>query len=211
MMRMNRMHPHAMLATIVVALALALAACSRSQPKEKFQASDITGAGWGQDFQLSDPAGAPRSLADYRGKVVMLFFGYTNCPDACPTTLAKMAQAVDRLGVDGQRVQGLFVTVDPARDTPAILAQYVPSFHRGFVGLSADAATTAKTAKEFKVFYEAQKPDEHGFYTVDHQSGIFVFDGRGRLRVFMGPNIWVDAMVHDLRLLLDEPSAPDAQ
>ena len=202
MMRMNR--TLITLATTVVAMTLALGACSRSEPKEKFQASDITGVGWGRDFHLIDPTGAPRSLADYRGKVVMLFFGYTNCPDACPTTLARMAQAVDRLGADGQRVQGLFVTVDPARDTPAILAQYVPSFHRGFVGLSADAATTATTAREFKVFYEAQKPDAHGFYTVDHQSGIFVFDARGRLRVFMGPNIWVDAMVHDLELLLRE-------
>lgn len=123
MMRMNR--TQVMLATIIVAVALALGACSRGEPKEKLRASDITGVGGGRGFHLIDPTGAPRSLADYRGMVVMLFFGYTNCPDACPTTLAKMAQAVDRLGTDGQRVQGLFVTVDPARDTPAILAQYV--------------------------------------------------------------------------------------
>ncbi|HEX9275295.1 MAG TPA: SCO family protein [Casimicrobiaceae bacterium] len=188
---------------------LALAACSQGDSKQKFQAADITGVAWGRDFHLVDPSGAPRSLADYRGKVVMLFFGYTNCPDECPTTLAKMAQAVDRLGADGQRVQGLFVTVDPARDSPAVLARYVPAFHPTFVGLSADAATTAATVKDFKLVAEAQKADDRGFYTVDHTSGIFVFDAQGRLRVFMGAKIWVDAMVHDLKLLLNEGSAKD--
>jgi protein SCO1 len=195
----------------LVAMTLALAACSYSAPKEKFQASDVTGVRWGRDFHLVDPAGSPRSLADYRGKVVMLFFGYTNCPDACPATLAKMAQSINQLGSDGKRVQGLFATVDPARDTPQVLAQYVPSFNPTFVGLSADAATTAATAKDFKVFYEAQKPDARGFYTVDHSSGIFVFDSQGRLRIFMGANIWVDAMVHDLKLLLGEAKAADSQ
>ena len=114
----HRAWPLAGLATVV----LVLAACSRSEPVVKFQASDITGVKWGRDFHLIDPTGTPRSLADYHGKVVMLFFGYTNCPDECPTTLAKMAQAVDRLGEDGKRVQGIFVTVDPVRDTPAVLS-----------------------------------------------------------------------------------------
>lgn len=191
----------------LVAVTLAVAACTASEPREKFQASDITGVSWGRDFHLVDPAGARRSLADYRGQVVMMFFGYTNCPDACPTTLAKMAQAVERLGADAKRVQGLFVTVDPVRDVPAVLAQYVPSFNPTFVGLSGDPPVIAATAKEFKVFFEAQKPGSNGFYTIDHQSGIFVFDARGRLRLFMGPNIWVDAMVHDLRLLLGESAA----
>ena len=189
--------------------ALLLAACGQSEPKEKFQATDITGVAWGRDFHLVDHTGTPRSLADYRGKVVTLFFGYTNCPDECPATLAKMAQAVDRLGADGQRVQGVFVTVDPARDTSAVLANYVPAFHPTFFGLSADEATTAATAKEFKVFSEAQKADASGFYTVDHGSGIFVFDTQGRLRVFIGARVGVDAMVHDLKLLLNETSAQD--
>jgi protein SCO1/2 len=194
----------AWLVAALLAAVLALAACSRSEPQLKFQASDITGVSWGKDFRLFDPSGAPRSLADYRGKVVMLFFGYTNCPDECPTTLAKMAQAVDHVSKDGKRVQGLFVTVDPARDTPAVLAQYVPAFHPTFVGLTADEATIAATAKDFKVLAENQKLDEHGFYTVDHSAGIFVFDPQGRLRLFMGPKIWVDAMVHDLKLLLGD-------
>lgn len=195
----------------LVVMTLALAACSYSTPKEKFQASDVTGARWGREFHLVDPAGAPRTLADYRGKVVMLYFGYTNCPDACPAALAKMAQAINQLGPDGKQVQGLFVTLDPARDTSEVLAQYVPSFNPTFVGLSADAATIAATAKEFKVFYEVQKPDAQGFYTVDHSSGIFVFDSQGRLRIFMGANIWVDAMVHDLKLLLGEAKAAESQ
>lgn len=191
----------------LIAATLALAACSASAPSEKFQASDITGASWGRDFHLVDPAGTPRSLADYRGKVVMMFFGYTNCPDECPTTLAKMAQAIDRLGPDGKRVQGLLVTVDPARDVPAVLAKYVHSFNPTFVGLSGNSATIAATAKEFKVFYEAQKPEASGDYTVDHQAGIFVFDTRGRLRLFMGQSLTVDAMVHDLELMLRESAA----
>jgi protein SCO1/2 len=209
MTRARRVIERSWLTATLVAAMLALVACSRSEPHEKFQAADVTGAAWGRDFHLLDGAGQPRSLADYRGKVVMLFFGYTNCPDACPTTLAKMAQAVDRLGTDAQRVQGLFVTVDPERDTRPVLTQYVRAFHPSFVGLSADKATTAATAKEFKVFYEAQQADDRGYYTVDHSSGIFVFDGHGRLRVFMGANVWVDAMVHDLKLLLSEPSSSD--
>ncbi len=209
-MRVKGPKQRAMLAAIVVFVVLGLAACSRSEPKEKFKAADITDASWGRDFHLIDSAGTPRSLADYRGKVVMLFFGYTNCPDECPATLTKMAQAVDKLGSDGQRVQGLFVTVDPAHDTPALLQQYVSQFHRSFIGLWGNAATIAATAKDFKVFYEVHKADANGNYAVDHQSGIFVFDGRGRLRVYMGPDIWVDALGHDLRLLLNQPPlAPD--
>jgi protein SCO1/2 len=183
-----------------------MAACSRSEPEVKFQARDITGADWGRDFHLVDPTGASRSLADFRGKVVMLFFGYTNCPDECPTTLTKMAQAVDRLGEDGKRVQGILVTVDPTRDTPAVLTRYVAAFHPSFVGLSASDAAIAATAKDFKVFYASGKPAESGIYTVDHNSGIFVFDPEGRLRLFMGSRIRVEAMVHDLKLLLDNTS-----
>ncbi len=194
------------LAVPLMAAVLVLAACSASEPAVKFQARDITGVDWGRDFHLVDTTGATRSLADYRGKVVMLFFGYTNCPDECPTTLAKMAQAVDRLGEDGKRVQGILVTVDPARDTPAVLAKYAAAFHSSFVGLSASEMAIATTAKDFKLFYAAGKPAESGVYTVDHTSGIFVFDPEGRLRLFMGSKIWIDAMVHDLKLLLNNKS-----
>jgi protein SCO1/2 len=195
---------------IVCAILLtALAACDRWQERSPFQASNITGVDWGKDFDLLDVDGRPRHLADYRGKVVMLFLGYTNCPDACPTTLAKMAEAVQELGGDGHDVQGLFVTLDPARDTPSVLRQYVRAFNPAFAALWGDTATTAATAKAFKVFFELRKPDAEGFYTVDHSSGIFVFDRQGRLRLYMGQNIWVNAMVHDLKLLLQERRAED--
>ncbi|MEO8567135.1 MAG: SCO family protein [Betaproteobacteria bacterium] len=207
----SRIARRAWLSAALVAAALLIAACGRSEPGVKFQASDVTGVKWGRDFHLTDPTGAPRSLADYHGKVVMLFFGYTNCPDECPTTLAKMAQAVDRLGEDGKRVQGIFVTVDPTRDTPALLARYAAAFHPSFVGLTASEAVIAATAKDFKVFYEPQPHDDRGSYGVDHNSGIFVFDPEGRLRLFMGDKIWVDAMVHDLELLLHGvPKATDS-
>lgn len=183
---------------------LVLAACGREDARHKFQSTDITGVEWGTDFHLTDHNGTPRSLTDFRGKVVMLYFGYTNCPDMCPMALAKMAQVVGQSGDDGKRIQGLFATVDPARDTPAVLAQYVPAFHRTFLGLYADTATTATAAKDFKVFYAAQPPGRKGFYTVDHSGSIFVFDTKGRLRLYVGTQLPVDAIVRDLKALLKE-------
>jgi protein SCO1/2 len=183
---------------------LVLAACGREDARHKFQSTDITGVEWGQDFHLTDHTGKARSLADFRGKVVMMFFGYSHCPDMCPMTLAKMAQAVERLGDDGKRVQGLFVTVDPARDTPAVLGQYVPAFHPAFLGLYSNAETIAKAAKDFKVFYAAQPPNKYGFYTMDHNSGIFVFDAGGRLRLYVSADAAVGVVVHDLKVLLNE-------
>jgi protein SCO1/2 len=185
-------------------ITLTLAACDQEAPAPKFQANDVTGSNWGRDFELIDQNGAPRSMADYRGKVVLVFFGYTHCPDECPTTLAKMAQAVNRLGLDGDRVQGVFVTVDPSRDTPAVLAQYVQAFHPKFVGLTANRPTIAATAKEFKVSYDSRNPDKSGIYIVDHNTVIFVFDGTGRLRLLTRADMGVNAMVHDLNLLLQE-------
>ena len=191
-------------AIAVVVIALTLAACDQEALRPKFQANEGTGANWGRDFELIDQNAVPRSVADYRGKVVLVFFGYTSCPDECPTTLAKMAQAVNRLGSDGDRVQGLFVSVDPSRDTPAVLGQYVRAFHPKFVGLTADQATIAATAKEFKVSYDSRNPDKSGIYVVDHNTVIFVFDGTGRLRLLTRADMGVNAMVHDLNLLLQE-------
>lgn len=192
-----------LVAAFIVAIVI-LVACDSSARKGKFVSTDITGVDWGRDFHLVDSSGVPRSLRDYRGKVVMMFFGYTNCPDKCPLNLAKMAQAVDRLGPDGQRVQGLFVTVDPARDTPAVLAKYVRAFNPSFVGLTADAATLEATAKDFKVYFAAEKSDEAGCYMVTHNGSIFVFDSEGRLRLLMNDSTPIDTMVHDLKLLLHE-------
>ena len=189
-----------------VVLALALVACSDRagppSPPSPFNSTDISSVEWGRDFHLTDHDGKPRSIADFKGKVVMLFFGFTHCPDVCPTTLAEMAQVRSKLGEDGRRVQGLFVTIDPQRDTPQVLAQYVPAFDSSFLGLYGDKDITAALAREFKFFYSAQKSDAQGNYTVDHSSVIYVFDPGGRLRLMMRPGTDVDVMAADVALLL---------
>lgn len=180
-----------------------LAACDKGEPvPQKFSTVDITGAPWGKDFHLTDHNGQPRSVADFRGKAVVMFFGYVNCPDMCPTTLYKLSTAVRQLGNDAENVQVLFVTLDPARDTPAVLKQYVPAFHPTFLGLYGDEATTEQTAKEFKIFYQHQKPDATGFYTVDHMGPSFVFDLQGRLRLFISDEHSAEVIADDLRTLL---------
>ena len=181
-------------------LALTLAACSPEGPK--FKASDVTGASFGRDFSLTDHTGKPRTLADYRGKAVVVFFGYTQCPDVCPTTLATLAETMKKLGPDADKVQVLFITVDPERDKPELLSHYVPAFDPRFVGLSGDAAATEKVAKEFKVIYQKQPGATPASYTVDHSAGVFVFDSQGRLRVYASHGQGPDVFAHDLRELL---------
>ena len=181
-------------------LVLALAACSPDGPK--FKASDVSGASFGRDFALSDPSGRARSLADFRGKAVVVFFGYTQCPDVCPTTLATLAETMKLLGPDADRVQVVFITVDPERDTPALLSEYVPAFDKRFVGLSGDAAATERVAKEFKVIYQKQPGPTPGTYTVDHSAGVFLFDPQGRLRVYASHGQGPEVFAHDLRELL---------
>lgn len=190
---------------LALLLAALLAGCGPGDaPRAKFHTTDITGVDWGRDFRLADHHGRIRSVADFRGKVVLLFFGYTQCPDVCPATLATMAAAVRQLGADGERVQGLFATLDPARDTPPVLADYVPRFHPGFLGLRADAATTAATAADFKLYYGLRPAQAQGQYTVDHMGAIFAFDPRGRLRLLMRPETPPASIAHDARLLLAE-------
>jgi protein SCO1/2 len=190
----------ARLAAIFVALALALAGCDAKGPQ--FKASDVTGSGFGRDFSLVDHAGVPRTLADFRGKVVVLFFGYTQCPDVCPTTLATLAEAMRRLGPEAARVQVLFVTIDPDRDTREVLSRYVTAFDGSFLGLSGDAAATARTAAEFKVLYQKQPGRTPETYTMDHSAGTFVFDPQGRLRLYVSHGQDADVFVHDVRELL---------
>ncbi|HTQ00235.1 MAG TPA: SCO family protein [Casimicrobiaceae bacterium] len=180
--------------------ALSLAACAPDGPK--FKASDVTGASFGRDFALSDPAGKTRTLADFRGKAVVLFFGYTQCPDVCPTTMSTLAETMKLLGADADRVQVVFITVDPERDTPALLAEYVPAFDKRFIGLSGDAAATARVAKEFKVIYQKQPGPTPSTYTMDHSAGVFMFDPSGRLRLYAGHAQTPDLYAHDLRELL---------
>ena len=209
------------LASAVLALLLALGLAVGMtvyfiQPASKpaFKSTDISGVGWGRDFDLVDHMGKRRALADFRGKVVMVFFGYSNCPDVCPTALADMAQVVQRLGTDGERVQALFITTDPARDTAERLAAYVTAFHLSFLGLRGTPEQITQLAKEFKVYYLAEKPttDAHAHhdekaqqYMVQHTSGIFVFDPDGRLRLYVGAaDRSVDDMVNDVKLLLGD-------
>lgn len=187
-------------------LGLALAACGRgAAPPPPFKATDITGAEFARDFQLTDHRGQTRGLADFKGKAVAVFFGYTHCPDACPTTLAELAAAMKQLGPDAERVQVLFVTVDPERDTPQLLAQYVPAFHPSFLGLYADAEATARVAKEFKVVYQKQSGAGQQGYTVDHSAGTYLFDPAGRVRLYVSYGQKAEAFAHDLRLLLHPP------
>jgi protein SCO1/2 len=194
----------------VSALALALgvfAALAMLKPDAppKFEAVDITGVEWGKDFKLTDHTGRPRTLADFRGKAVAMFFGFTHCPDMCPTAMAELAEVLKLLGDEAGRVQVLFVTVDPKRDTPALLSQYVPAFHPAFLGLYGNAEETERTAKEFKVYYHANVANERGAYSVDHSGQVLVFDPQGRLRLMVKQDLSPEAMAHDLRLLLKAP------
>jgi protein SCO1/2 len=137
---------------------------------------------------------------------VLLFFGYTSCPDMCPTTMAKLGEGMRLLGADADGVQGLFVTVDPKRDTPQVLAQYVRAFHPAFLGLYGTEQQTASAAGEFKVYFQAQKPGASGFYTVDHSGPVYALDRHGRLRLFIKPEMNAESVVRDLRILLKEPA-----
>ena len=185
-----------------VVLATGITGCSEKNSARKFNAIDITGADFGKDFKLTDHNGKPRTLADFKGNAVVIFFGYTNCPDVCPTTMSDLNQAMKLLGNEASRVKVLFVTVDPERDTPALLAKYVPAFNPAFLGLYGDAATTAKTAKDFRIFYQKNKPDSNGNYSVDHSAGTYVFDPDGKLRLFMKYGEGAESIAHDLRELL---------
>jgi protein SCO1 len=183
-------------------LAAALAACSPEAPK--FRSTDITGAEFGKALELTGHDGRPRTLADFRGKAVVLFFGYTHCPDVCPTTLADVAGALKSFGPDAARVQVLFVTLDPERDTREILAGYVTAFDPSFIGLSGDAAATQRVAKEFKIFYEKRPGRAPGAYTMDHSAQTYVLDGGGRLRLLLRQERIAQDLAEDLRVLLKE-------
>lgn len=167
-----------------------------------FFLTDVTGADFGKTFALNDHHGQPKTLQSYQGKVVLLFFGFTHCPDVCPTSLFKLKQAMDKLGAEANQVQVLFVTLDPNRDTPEKLAQYVPAFHPSFVGLSADEAQIAKVAADFKVVYSKQNEGSKN-YTLDHTAYVYVYDKKSNLRLFYRPDSnTVDQLVQDIKTLL---------
>ena len=191
------------IAAVLIALACALNACGQPAAP-KYQLTDVTGADFGKSLALTDHTGTPRTLADFQGKVVVIFFGFTQCPDVCPTTLVEMAKVVKELGADGAKVQVLFVSVDPERDTRELLKQYVTAFNPSFLGLAGDAAATARAAKEFKVY--VQKQPARGGYSVDHSAGTFILDQQGRLRLFAQYGVGAPAMLSDIRTLLKQAS-----
>jgi protein SCO1/2 len=173
-----------------------------SSTKTAFINTDVTGLDYAKDFALTDHTGKLRTLADFKGKAVMVFFGYTQCPDVCPTTMVEMANVMKQLGPQADSVQVLFVTVDPERDTPALLSRYIPAFDSRFLGLSGDKAATEKVAKEFKVFYQKVPGKQPGSYTMDHTAGSYVFDPQGRVRLFVRHGQGAEPIVHDLKILL---------
>jgi len=185
--------------SIAALLLAALAACNAGPA---FKSTDITGVDYGKSLELIDHNGRPRHLEDFRGKAVVLFFGYTHCPDVCPTTLANAAQALKALGPEADRVQVLFVTLDPERDTRDVLAKYVTAFDPRFLGLYGDAEATKRAAKEFKIYYEKRPESAPGSYSMDHSSQTYVVDPQGRLRLLVRPERIADDLPADLRTLL---------
>jgi protein SCO1/2 len=184
--------------SIITCSVALLAACDGGGPQ--FKSTDITGAPYGHSLELTDHTGKPRRLEDWRGKVVVLFFGFTHCPDICPTTLADIAGAVKSLGPDAERVQVLMVSVDPERDTQDALAKYVTAFDPRFLGLRGDLPATQKVAKEFKIYFEKRK--QGASYTVDHSAQSYVIDQQGRLRLLVRHDRIAQDLAADLRALL---------
>lgn len=168
------------------------------------QGVDLTGAKYARTLNLSDQDGRARSLADFKGKVLVVFFGYTQCPDVCPTTMAEVAEVKKSLGADGDKVQGIFVTVDPERDTAQLLKAYLASFDPSFVGLRGSAEQTQAAAKEFKVFYAKVPGKTPESYTMDHTAASFIFDTEGRVRVYARYGAGAQPLADDIKLLLAE-------
>jgi len=181
----------------IITFSLALAACDGAP---KFRSTDITGAEYGRSLELPDTSGRVRRLEDFRGKAVVLFFGFTHCPDVCPTTLADLATAMKTLGPDAERVQVLFITVDPERDTPGELAKYVGAFDPRFLALRGDLPATQRVAKDFKIYFEKRKQGDS--YTVDHSAQSYVIDPQGRLRLLVRHDRIAQDLAPDLQAIL---------
>jgi len=188
-------------AGLALGVSMVLAGCDRAAAPS-FKAIDITGADYARELSLTDPDGKRRSLSEFKGQVVVVFFGFTQCPDVCPTTLVEIATVKKQLGADGERVQGIFVTVDPERDTPELLKAYVDNFGAGFVALRGTPEETLATAKHFKVFFAKVPGKTEGSYTVDHTAGSYVFDPQGRVRLFTRHGTGPEALAQDVKLLL---------
>jgi protein SCO1/2 len=177
-----------------------LAACS--EKKLVFNSIDISGSEMGQDFAISDHNGQLRKLADFAGKVAVVFFGYTQCPDVCPTTMAELVEVKRLLGKDGERLQPLFITVDPQRDTPALLTAYMANFDPTFLALCPTPAQLAEVAASFKVYYKKVGDEKSATYTMDHSAGSYVFDPKGRVRLFVRYGLGAQPLAADIAQLL---------
>ncbi len=192
------------------AAALALSGCDRGSgpagapTRANFNAIDITGADYAKQIELPDADGRARTLADFRGKVTVVFFGFTHCPDVCPGTMAELAEIKRSLGADGARLQGVFITLDPERDTPELLKNYVAAFDPSFVALRGTPEQTQATAKHFRIFYAKSPGKTPDSYGIDHTAGSFVFDGEGRVRLFSRYGAGPQALTSDLKQLLSE-------
>ncbi len=204
----------ALLAAVSVLGLASLAACdmkglnpfASSGPAVPFKGVDITGAQYAQKLSLPDATGKVRQLSEFQGKVVVVFFGFTQCPDICPTTMAEIAEVRRRLGPQGDKVQGVFVSVDPERDTPAVLGEYVKALDPSFVGLRGSVDEVTAAARAFKVFFQKVPTKDGKSYTMDHTAGAYVFDPQGRVRLFMRYGMGVDALEADIRQLLASPA-----
>ena len=202
------MHPRTpfriFLTALLTAGALLLGACSESS-KPSYTAIDVTGADYAKDFALTDHNGKARTLKDFQGKIVVMFFGYTQCPDVCPTSLTELAAVKKILGADGDKLQGLFITVDPERDTPEIMKAYMANFDPSFLALYADnPEKLAALAKDYKVYYKKVEGKSKGSYTMDHSAGMYVYDTQGRLRLYSRYGSGAGALAVDIQLLLRE-------
>jgi protein SCO1/2 len=175
-------------------------ACSEQKPS--FNAIDVTGAAYARDFELTDHNGQLRHLADFKGKVVVMFFGYTQCPDVCPTTMAELAEVKKALGKDGDRLQGLFVTVDPARDTPEVLKGYMGNFDPTFLALYTTPDKLVELAKDYKIYFKKVDGKTPTSYTMDHSAGSYIYDTQGQLRLFTRYGSGAQALIADIQQLL---------
>ncbi len=190
----------AMAAAAVAVCALGIAGCDKPGPDVPFHGVDITGANYAKDFRLKDPQGRERTLADFRGKAVMRFFGFTQCPDVCPTALFRAAEVKRLLGADGDRLQVLFVTIDPERDTPKVLNEYTAAFDPEFIGLHGTLEQTDETARAFKAYYK--KVPTGTSYTMDHSALSYVYDPQGNIRLALRHNLSAQEFAADLRQIL---------
>lgn len=202
---MNKIRRSALLAA---ALCVALVGCDKlgvaAKPAASFRGADITGAEYAKTLSLPDANGQPRTLGDFKGKVTVVFFGYTQCPDVCPTTMAELAQVKKALGADGDKLQAVFVSIDPERDTPEILKSYMASFDPNFVALRGTLAQTQATAKEFKVYFAKVPGKAEGSYTMDHSAGAFIFDAKGNVRLFERYGAGAEGLTADVKALIAE-------